>query len=208
MKKHWLKKLQNASGFTLVEVLVAMLILLMVTAVVAGAMPVARDAYYKVVDSANAQVLLSTTATALRDELGTAKEIELWDGDAQVEANPSGGSALAFGEAGSAAGKRIAYISPNTGAKSSIWVGTSGKAGETDVSVYLREYVDLTADESFTRPLVSKKAATDRLCVTFDSVTLNNEILTITGLKVKSTVGSGQVLASLDTFTVRVAIGG
>lgn len=204
MKKPWLKKLQNASGFTLVEVLVAMLILLMVTAVVAGAMPVARDAYYKVVDSANAQVLLSTTATALRDELGTAKEIELYDESGKLNAAANGNVVLAFAEAGSSAGKRIAYISPNTGAKSYIWVGTSGKAGETEVSVYLREYVDLTAAADYTRPLISKKAATDRLCVTFDSVTLNNEILTITGLKVKSTVGSGQVLASLDTFTVRV----
>lgn len=70
------KKWKNRKGFTLSEVMIATLIILMVTAIVAQGIPLAQRAYVKVVDSANAQVLLSTTATVLRDELGTASMVE------------------------------------------------------------------------------------------------------------------------------------
>ena len=68
------------SGFTLAETLIAILILLMVSSVVAAGIPAASNAYYKVVDGANAQVLLSTAATALRDELATARDLEVGNG--------------------------------------------------------------------------------------------------------------------------------
>ena len=70
MKKNRNKR--AAAGFSLAETLMAVLILLMVSAVVATGMPMARDAYEKAVDAANAQTLLSTTATMLRAELGGA----------------------------------------------------------------------------------------------------------------------------------------
>ena len=63
-----MKRLNSRTGFTLAEVLITVLILLMITAVVAGGMPVAANAYYKVVDAANAQVLLST---AMKKDLRT-----------------------------------------------------------------------------------------------------------------------------------------
>ena len=69
------KRLSDKKGFTLAETLMAILILLMVTAVVAGGIPVAVNAYNKVVLASNAQLLLSTTMTRLRDELGTATQI-------------------------------------------------------------------------------------------------------------------------------------
>ncbi len=68
---------KGKSGFTLAETLIAILILLMVSAIVAGALPAAANVYKKTVDAANAQVLLSTTMTLLRDELGTATEIKV-----------------------------------------------------------------------------------------------------------------------------------
>ncbi len=65
-----LKKLKKGkAGFSLAETLIAILILLMVSAIVAGAMPAAASAYQKTVDAANAQILLSTAMTVLRDEL-------------------------------------------------------------------------------------------------------------------------------------------
>ena len=63
---------RNESGFTLAETLLTTLILLMVSVIMATGIPAARDAYEKIVLASNAQVLLSTTINALRDELGTA----------------------------------------------------------------------------------------------------------------------------------------
>ena len=47
------RKLKSRHGFTLAEVLMAVLILLMVSSVVAGGVPVAANAYYKVVTNRN-----------------------------------------------------------------------------------------------------------------------------------------------------------
>ena len=71
------QKLNNRKGFSLTELLVAVLILSMVSAVVAGGIPVARDAYEKVTLSANAQVTLSTAISALRNELCAASEVNI-----------------------------------------------------------------------------------------------------------------------------------
>lgn len=66
---------KNRAGFSLAETLITILILLMVSAIVAAALPTASTVYKKTVDAANAQVLLSTTMTILRDELNAAKDI-------------------------------------------------------------------------------------------------------------------------------------
>lgn len=74
--KNVYKKLKSRRGFTLTEVLIAVLILVLITA---GIMPVAVSAYRNAVDAANARVLLSTTVNALRDELSTAWAIKSVD---------------------------------------------------------------------------------------------------------------------------------
>ena len=51
-------KLKNRNGTTLTELLAALLIMLMVTSIVAGGLPAAVRAYRKVVDTANAQILM------------------------------------------------------------------------------------------------------------------------------------------------------
>ncbi len=68
-------------GFSLAETLMALLILLLATAVAAAGLPAAVRAYHDVVDAANAEVLLATTMTALRDELGSAEGFALKDDD-------------------------------------------------------------------------------------------------------------------------------
>lgn len=67
-----MRKRNNRKGFSLTELLAAVLILSMVSAVVVGGIPVAKNAYEKVTVAANAQVMLSTTISALRNELCTA----------------------------------------------------------------------------------------------------------------------------------------
>ena len=75
-----LRKIDNKKGFSIAELLVAILILSMVSIVVAGGIPVARDAYYKITVSANAQVMLSTAISSLRNEIGTASAVYLETG--------------------------------------------------------------------------------------------------------------------------------
>lgn len=83
------RKLKEKRGFTLGETLVAVLILLMVVGVIGGAIPAAGKAYVKVVDGANAQILLSTAMTVLRDELSTASDIKVNQKDPNVPADSS-----------------------------------------------------------------------------------------------------------------------
>lgn len=68
------KKLKSTAGFTLAEVLIAVVILVMITAT---ALPAAMKAYQNAVDAANAQVLLSNTVDALRGELSTAWDVKV-----------------------------------------------------------------------------------------------------------------------------------
>ena len=91
-----LKKPNSSAGFTLAETLIAVVILVMITA---AAMPAAVNAYRNAVDAANAQVLLSTTVNALRSELSTA-----WNVDVNAD------------------GTTITYHSADTGDKSVITV--------------------------------------------------------------------------------------
>ena len=104
------RKLSRSAGFTLAETLMTILILLMVAGTVAGGIPAAMNAYRNAVDAANAQMLLSTTINALRDELSTA-----WD----VEIN----------------GTTITYQSSDTGGKSKIEL----KDGKIMLQEYVKE---------------------------------------------------------------------
>ena len=74
------KKLKSRAGFTLAETLLAVMILMLVSSIVVSGMPVAKNAYEKVVLASNAEAFLSTAAQALRDELGTAWNVEYADG--------------------------------------------------------------------------------------------------------------------------------
>lgn len=62
-------------GFTLVETLVTVIILLILTAVATRVISTAVSNYREIVDGANAQLLLSTTISELRDELTMSTEI-------------------------------------------------------------------------------------------------------------------------------------
>lgn len=92
--KNMLKVRKSYTGFTLGETLIAVAILVIITAT---SLPAAVNVYRNAVDAANAQVLLSTTVNALRDELSTA-----WD----VKADSTG----------------ITYRSSDTGSQSKITV--------------------------------------------------------------------------------------
>ena len=187
------RKLNQQNGFSLAEMLVAILILLMVSSVVAGGVPAASNAYSKAVDAANAQVLLSTAATALRDELGTAKNVSI-------------------------EGTTIRYYSADNGNYSELTVdGSDEKKPVILLTSYLGEKIrnsttDLSAGsgaattygagaETVQWELVSQAAITKKLGLKYESVKYNNGIITFTDLKVLKNLN---ILAKLDTLEIKV----
>lgn len=80
-------RIKSTKAFTLAEALVAIIIVLLVTAIVAAGIPAAVRAYEKVVVVSNAELLLSNTTTALRNELGMARDVTV-DGKKVTYYNP------------------------------------------------------------------------------------------------------------------------
>lgn len=104
------ERLRDSRGFTLAEALIATLIMLLVTVIVATGIPAASRAYDRVVMASNAEVLLSTTMSELRNELTLAKDIDIQDADGDY----------VVGTNGVKSGAGIIYYNPQTGTKSRI----------------------------------------------------------------------------------------
>ncbi len=194
------RKLNQQNGFSLAEMLVAVLILLMVSAVVAGGVPAASNAYSKAVDAANAQVLLSTAATALRDELGTAKNVSVTQ---NVSISDDKGT--------------VRYYSADNGNYSELSVDISDGRPVILVTSYLGETVENSASgdsagsgasdtlgagtPTVQWELVSSAAITKKLGLTYESVRLDNGIITFTNLQV---LKNSNMLAELEQLEIRV----
>ena len=114
-RKDYVKnKIGNTRAFTLAEALVTTIIMLLVGAIMVTGIPAAINAYEKVVTVSNAEVLLSTTMTSLRNELGTAKEVEVNN-------------------------NQVSYFNENRGSNSRIH---KEQVGNTDVSdIWCQKYV-------------------------------------------------------------------
>ena len=189
-----LQKLNREAGFTLAETLMAVLILLMVSAIVATGIPAASNAYHKAVDAANAHVLLSTTVTALRDELGMAKEVEV-------------------------DGTTVTYYSADNYSMSKLFLSDSG----IEVTEYVNYFISggNASSGRVTRKLVSEKAITANLAVSYSGVGVSfnpaeiedeedgspkeksneRQVITFTGITVKK---GETVIAELDSLPIRV----
>ena len=193
------RKLNQQNGFSLAEMLVAILILLMVSSVVAGGVPAASNAYSKAVDAANAQVLLSTAATALRDELGTAKKVNV-----------------------SNDGKTVRYYSAENGNYSELSIGVSNGKPVILLTSYLGDRIeDSTAGvssgsgdpttygaSSVQWELVSQAAITKKLGLKYGSVEFKKGIITFKNLQVlknsSNSSNNSNVLAELDVLEIKV----
>ena len=185
MNSSALQKLNREAGFTLAETLLAVLILLMVATITTAGIPAAKNAYENVVLGANARILLSTSLTALRDELGTAR-------DASVT------------------GTTVSYYSAKTHANSQIYLDSEPPA------IMVRDYMGLEdsvvnpagGTAQTTRRLVSDKAATADLYVTYGAVSLNADgnMLTFSNVEVRRRQ-ENRVLASLEELDIRLIAG-
>ena len=189
MNSSALQKLNREAGFTLAETLMAVLILLMVSAIVATGIPAASNAYHKAVDAANAHVLLSTTVTALRDELGMAKEVEV-------------------------DGTTVTYYSADNYSMSKLFLSDSG----IEVTEYVNYFISggNASSGRVTRKLVSEKAITANLKISYDSVedsfksntnggtteeSNERQVITFKNITVRK---GNTVIAELDSLPIRV----
>lgn len=184
------RKLTSQGGFSLAEALLATLILLLVAIIMTTGIPAAKDAYEKVVLGSNAQVLLSTTVNALRDELGTAWDVTV-----------------------SADGQSVNYFSAHTGTKSLIELGTvPGQTDELKKTIFRQEFAPEadTTDDVILKDetakygnagitLISGAASTSDLYVTYDSVSDETECcVTFLGLRVCRKFNGANVTEPID----------
>lgn len=181
MKAYLKKRIKQKKGFSLAEMMMVLLIVLMVSSIVAVGVPAAVRAYNKVIDASNAQVLISTAMTRLREELGTASEV-----------SPD-------------AAQKTVFYNNSLGYSSKIMLD-SGE--DKDPVIYIEEYTNVEIDYP-ARPLVSESASGKKLFVTYDTVAYENGVVTFTNLKVKyrnkyATEGVDKELARLDEFRIRV----
>ena len=175
-------KLGKNGGYTLIEMMFSTLIVGFIAMMMVSGAYLAQQSYMKVVDRANAEVLLSTTVTMLRSELSTASGITV---------GPNGNDV---------AGKAIRYNK-----------GTSGYVGTISSEVPDEDGVTAVAEEEGTeeimiseyggkRQFVSDVTATNGLKVSFEGISYSGSTVTVTGLAVKNSVN--RVLASLDTLVI------
>ena len=102
------KKLNTTGGFSLVELLLTTVIMLLVASILARGIPAAQRVYRRTVDVANAQVLLSTAVVVLRDDVGFATELKVGDSE------------------GATSGTTIEFVNPRKGT-----ITLSSKMGES-----------------------------------------------------------------------------
>ena len=191
MKKQIKTKLNNTSGLTLIEMLTVVLILLLVSAIVAAGVPAAMRVYNRVVDASNAQVLLSTTKTRLRDEIGTASDIEITGGETPAVPGVVTGNAISYDN--------------SLGISNRIDCCTDTTYDDKPV-IFIQEYANHPEAEmrkKFYHPLVSNSASAGNLYATFENVTDNGSgIITFHNVVVKKRkVISGELTDELTEKT-------
>ncbi len=176
------RKLKNRTGFSLGEMLVTVIILLLASTIVATGVPAAKKAYEKVVVGANARALLSTTIATLRDELTTARDVKV-------------------------DGTTITYYNADNGAESKIYKDLEDNVimleEYTDRSPLPGVDANAKLHEVDPRALVSSKAVTDGLSVVYTSVTSDGETIKFAKLSV---CWGDKELASVDNLTIRFII--
>ena len=171
----------SSGGFSLAETLAAILILLMVSGIVAEGMPVAVKALDAIMETANAQLLLSTTMTALREELSTASDIIVNSDD-----------------------HSISYKN-EWGLVSKISLGGTGKSIQLQQSKSyggaLGEQLPLVSDETASK---SRKTDEPVLYVAYGNASFDNTgIIKFTDLEAKR-VDNDNSVVKIDEYPVRV----
>ena len=186
-------KMRSQAGFSLAETLLALLLLLLVTLLLANGVPLAKDAYDRVVVAANARVMLTNAVSVLRDELATARNVCIGATD-----------------------NSITYISANTGATSRIDVEAVGGAVP---KITLQEYIDYepgtvaptSALHSTTARDLVPAGSDNRLYVSYTGKPVlsdKGDYITINNLAVYKTTDTtrNKPMASIEQLIIRIII--
>lgn len=177
-KKLASRALHNKKGFSLAEMLIAVLIVAMVVGTIAGGGTVAKNAYQRVTLRAEAATLLSTTITKVTDEFRFASDV-------QVEEPKDGRMSYLVFQSG-IQGCKVAMVNnivPTTSESAvnysciylvglvnggTIQGGTTGSA------------IDLNAEGNRATPLLTKNTMTSGLFPTITEVNYENGVITAT----------------------------
>ena len=162
-------------GFTLAETLLAVVIVLLVSGIVASGVPMAINVYHKITDAANANVLLSTTMTELRDKLALATDL---DCSAKTKLSFRGNNGRKY---------TLEFVS-NSDVVTGLFLNDKTNDGKSD-----------------SRLLVSNAAAAKNLCADFEEVDCSNGVITFTGIKIyrKSDSEKKSPIAEIDTYKIK-----
>ena len=170
-----IRNIKNRNGFSIAELLVAILILSMVSTVVAGGIPVARDAYNNITVAANAEVLLSTAIYSLRGELWNAQEINVPDTNTKIESDPN---------------TIIEFRNRKNGFKTEIFVSDPDSDGNKKIMI--QEYIPEDSMDAATKPKPRERElipgiSKDNLYASYSRIYYEEGegVVTIEGLTVK-----------------------
>lgn len=172
-----LAKKKNSKGFTLSETLVTVLIMVMVFSVVAAGIPVAISVLNKIIDTANAQLLMSTTMIRLRDELGKAENVTI-------------------------SGTAISFMSSDGTRRTIDYVPENKATAENPAGIHLKQTSGLDDGTQLDFLLVSNAAANKNLHMTYEiKEAYSGGVLTISNLTV---LKGSKKLFTVDDYKIRV----
>ena len=180
------RRLREKRGFTLSETLITVLILLMVSAIVAGGVPAAANAYYKIIDAANAQILLTDTVTSLRSELAVA-------------INPVVNDST----------KEVTYTNNNSGWTKTLKNSESGiltreiNNSASDVKPFGWNETDSNKEHPLVQTKMSGGIKTSKLVTSYGAITYSDGVFTIQNLKVTKKDNTGdQIMVEIRSLTI------
>lgn len=209
-----MRKLKGKSGFSLAETLLAVLILLLVSVIVANGIPMAKNVYNNVLIGSNAQLLLSTGVTALRNELSTtlgntlstAPRITVYDesGNPVSAGNPVGKS-IKYYKAGINAYSLIS-LAVGEGEKPRIRVADYVSSDPSSLSILPTDEEGVMKSRE-ARDLVTRAASNGDLYITYESITDEtgeSNMIVFNNLQVFRLSDDESPVASLDKLYIRI----
>lgn len=174
------QKKKDNQGFSLSELLVTVIIVSLLSVMIVTGVRTALYSHRKVTKEANAEVLLSTCVTMLRNELSTATDIRVLSDK-----------------------KTITYQKGGSGIKSSL---RSGAVSTTEPEQIYHGSMGINSEdgsESISNEtlLISSVTATEGLFISYEEISYADGVVTVTGLSVRKK-DSDRKLSELGTLII------